>query len=46
MKKKKVVPGFEPGIREKYDFDVSKSHVLTATLYNINSGQKKFGVLD
>lgn len=30
----KVVPGLEPGIREIYDFDVSKSHVLTATLYN------------
>lgn len=27
-----VVPGLEPGIREIYDFDVSKSHVLTATL--------------
>jgi hypothetical protein len=31
-----VVPGLEPGIREIIDFDVSKSHVLTATLYNLN----------
>jgi hypothetical protein len=33
-KRNQVVPGLEPGIREINDFDESKSHVLTATLYN------------
>jgi hypothetical protein len=33
-KRNQVVPGLEPGIREINDVDESKSHVLTATLYN------------